>query len=185
VEFGGMRDIEGIDRVVETLRPHWDDIVAEFDRQNARFLDLANAEHDAIGRVLKAHLIVEHYVNHFLMDHLGWSERELAEAEFECHQKILLLPKEATAASFVRPGILQLNKVRNRLGHRLRFQPDWNQISAIAEVLEIARPNVNFPTPVEAIEAFAAVAAAFLSVAPIELQHIFLDAFKEVRAVAA
>jgi hypothetical protein len=56
-----MKDIEGIENVVQILKPHWPEIEADFERHNARFLELAATDHDAIGRVLRAHLIVENF----------------------------------------------------------------------------------------------------------------------------
>jgi hypothetical protein len=56
------------------------------------------------------------------------------------------------------------------------------QISAVYEVLRLARSGVEFPTPVDAIEAFAAVACAFLSAVPRNLKELFDEAFADIRA---
>ncbi len=54
-----MKDIDGIEQAVAVLRPHWQEIEADFGKQNQRYLDLVAADHDAIGRVLRAHLVIE------------------------------------------------------------------------------------------------------------------------------
>jgi hypothetical protein len=82
----------------------------------------------------------------------------------------------------VRPGILQLNSVRNKFAHRIEFDIHPNEISAIYEVLSVARSGTEFPLPVEAIEAFGPVACAFLSVPPPHLQRLFMEAFSHVHA---
>ena len=173
-----MRDIEGIEEVLEVLAPHWSAIHADFDAHNQRFLQLANADHDVIGRVLKAHLVVESFLNSFLSTHYGISD--LADVKLSFYQKAKLLPDGASSTAFVKPGILQLNTVRNKFGHRLDFEIQRNEVSAIYQALSVARSGAEFPSPVDAIEAFCPVACAFLSVPPPHLQRLFMEAFAHV-----
>ncbi|SRR6266496_1334810 len=173
-----MRDIEGIEQVLEVLAPHWEAIHADFDVHNQRFLQLANANHDVIGRVLKAHLVVESFLNTFLSSHYGISD--LPEAKLSFFQKAKLLPDGASSAAFVKPGILQLNAIRNKFGHNLDFEIKPSEGSAIYEVLSVARSGSEFPSAVDAIEAFSPVACAFLSVPPPHLQQLFMEAFSHV-----
>lgn len=67
-----MRDIEGIEEAMEVLRPHWGDIEANFHRQNKRYLALASTDHEVVGRVLRAHLIIENFLNSYLVDKFGF-----------------------------------------------------------------------------------------------------------------
>ena len=173
-----MRDIEGIEKVLAVLEPHWAQIQADFDSHNQRFLRLAEANHDLIGRILKAHLIVENFLNSFLTAHYGIVD--LSDAKLSFYQKAKLLPDSASSSAFVKPGILQLNSVRNKFGHTLEFEIEPNQISAIYEALSVARSGTRFPTAVDAIEAFCPVACAFLSVPPRNLQELFMEAFSNV-----
>ncbi len=107
-----MRDIEGIEGVIKKLKPHWAAIDAHFDEENARFKALFYREHDSLGRVLKCHLVVEHYLERFLEAHYGIADLEGARLSF--FQKAKLLPDTAAPAAFVKPGVLQLNSIRNR-----------------------------------------------------------------------
>ena len=173
-----MRDIEGIEKVLDVLEPHWAEIHADFDRHNQRFLQLAGANHDLIGRVLKAHLIIENFLNSFLPAHYGIAD--LADAKLSFYQKAKLLPDAASSAAFVKPGVLQLNAIRNKFGHTLDFEIEPQQLSAIYEVLSVARSGTDFPSAVDAIEAFCPVACAFLSVPPKHLQELFMEAFSHV-----
>lgn len=122
-----MKDIEGIDKVLAVLEPHWKDIEADFDAQNKRFLELAAADHDQIGRVLRAHLVIESFMTTFLETHYGFEE--LSEARLGFAQKVRLLPMNGSPAAFVRPGIIHLNRVRNKLGHELQHQIEAHEIS--------------------------------------------------------
>jgi hypothetical protein len=175
-----MKDIDGIQDVLRVLEPHWTRIEADFNRQNERFLELAAADHDMIGRVLRAHLVIETFLGEFLMAHYGIED--LDELRLTFAQKAKLLPHSKSTASFVRPGIIQLNAVRNKFGHRLNHTIESHEISAIYEVLQVARSGVQFASQVEAIEAFAPIACAFLTVPPPELQQLFMEAFAHVRS---
>ncbi|MDP2030230.1 MAG: hypothetical protein Q8K12_11385 [Thiobacillus sp.] len=175
-----MKDIDGIEQILQVLEPHWHDVQADFDRHNQRFLKLAETDHDAIGRVLRAHLVVESFMETFLKSFFGIED--VADLKLTFIQKAKLLPTQRSSAAFVRPGILQLNSVRNKFGHRLSHELQLHEISAIYEALAVARKGIEFPSPIAAIEAFAPVACAFLSVPPPKLQQLFMEAFSGVHS---
>lgn len=175
-----MKDIDGIHDVLRMLESHWKTIESNFHRQNERFLALAEADHEKICRVLRAHLVIESFLGDFLVVHYGIDG--IDELRLTFAQKAKLRPQSKSSAAFVRPNIIQLNSVRNKFGHRLNHTIEGHEISAIYEVLQVARPGIGFPSPVEAIEAFAPVACAFLAVTPPELQQLFVEAFAHVRS---
>lgn len=175
-----MKDIEGIEQVLQILEPHWQQIEEDFDRHNRRFLDLIKADHDAIGRILRAHLVIESFLDTFLTQLYGIEN--IQELRLSFHQKAKLLPTQGTSAAVVRPGILQVNSVRNKFGHCLNHTIERHEISAVLEVLAFARPGYAFANEVEAIEAFAPIACAFLSVPPPHLQQLFVQAFANLRS---
>ena len=85
-----MRDIEGIEAVVEKLKPHWAAIEQHFEHENSLFVDLISSAHDTLGHVLKCHLIVEHYLNRFLVSHFDIDNFDSVRLTFA--QKAQLLP---------------------------------------------------------------------------------------------
>jgi hypothetical protein len=174
-----MSTIEGIDKAIAVLTPHWDEIQADFDRQNTRFLALATADHDAIGRVLRSHLVIENFMNSYLSEFYGISNFD--EVRLSFYQKATLLPLQGSPAAFVRSGILQLNALRNKFGHRLQPQINPAEIEAIYSVLQISGRKVEDLAPVAAIETFTPVACTFLSVSTKRLQQLFAEAFSHVR----
>jgi hypothetical protein len=93
------------------------EIEAQFNAENARFIELMSRPHEIVGRLLKCHLVVEHYLDHFLSEHFGIEDVESAKLGF--FNKAMLLPNKAASAAFVKPGILKLNTLRNRAGHNL------------------------------------------------------------------
>lgn len=173
-----MRDIEGIEEAMEVLRPHWGDIEADFHRQNERYLAMASTDHEVVGRVLRAHLIIENFLNSYLVDVFKFEDFDDLRLSFS--QKAKMLPQSKVGAAWVRPGIIQLNAVRNKYGHQLDHTVDFPAISAIMEVLDVARYGQAFSTPIDAIEAFAPVACAFLTVPPQHLSDAFAQAFRYV-----
>lgn len=173
-----MKDIDGIHQVLEVIKPHMGGIEKHFSDTNETFNNLMQQSHDDIGRVLKCHLIVEHFLTKFVSDFYKINNIEGLQLRFS--QKTELIPKSGISASFVRPGIIQLNKIRNRLGHDLSTRVESHYVSAIYQVLAVCRKGVQFASPIEAIEAFTPIASAFLSLPPPELQQVFIEAFKKV-----
>ncbi len=174
-----MKDISGIENVLEVLKPHWPEIEADFDKHNEQFLALSAANHDAIGRVLRVHLVIENFLDTFLSSHYGIED--LSDLRLTFAQKAKLLPSRGSNVSFVRPAILQINSVRNKFGHRLQHEISDHEVSAVYEVLSVARKGATFASHLEALEAFAPVACAFLSIPPKHLQELFLQAFSQVQ----
>jgi hypothetical protein len=177
-----MREIEGIERVMDMLQPYWEQIHEDFDRENRHFKALIAQDHDDIGRVLKCHLVVENYLSRFLTEHYNIESLDSARLNF--FQKASLLPDSGSAAAFVKPGILRLNSIRNRFGHTLQPALQEHDLGAIPEVLAVARNGVQFDSVVAAIEAFTTVACTWLLVPNQQIQAVFMDAFSEVRANA-
>jgi hypothetical protein len=99
---GKEKAFEIIDTEVDEKRKRWDQDV------------------DAIGRILRAHLYVEHY----LTENLVKSNPRLGsvdQARLTFLQKLELLDKDSHPLfSEVIPGLRRLNSIRNRLSHQLR-----------------------------------------------------------------
>ena len=157
------------------LRPHWEEIEGWFQEQNARYLALMTADHDTLGRVLKAHLVIERFMTEFLEDRFGRDELQSANLSF--HKKASLLPNAGSAASFVKPGIMALNRIRNRFGHDPEATLNVSDLGLIREALAIMRPDKEFGDPVSQIEEFAAATCAFLLVSPAAIRSKIEAAF--------
>ena len=94
---------------------------AEADREladvNGRWMQ--NVE--VIGRILRAHLFVEHYLGEYLAKanpRLG----ALGQARVTFAQKVALLDASNHDIALILPGIKRLNQIRNRLAHNLDAQ---------------------------------------------------------------
>lgn len=124
-----------------------------------------------IGRILRAHLFVEHFLTAFLQKKnpaLG----DLDSARLSFAQKLALLPASGTSVSYLVPGIRQLNKVRNRLAHSLQAQvtEDDRSIFLAIELFRELRNERDKPKhpsmiPIDVLEQFGAHAGMMLDAA--------------------
>lgn len=94
------------------------------ERQNLEFAEIQNIwkqDSSSIGRILRAHLFTEHFLNALLKGGTpGISS--LDKAKFTFAQKVYLLGSIAPEFEDILPGIRQLNKVRNRIAHSLHAE---------------------------------------------------------------
>ncbi|HJV28599.1 MAG TPA: hypothetical protein VJ673_23165 [Aromatoleum sp.] len=80
-----------------------------------------NQNVSTIGRILRAHLFVEHYLTQYLAKanpRLG----SMTEARVSFAQKVSLLDTSESDIAAILPGIKRLNAIRNRLAHNLSAQ---------------------------------------------------------------
>lgn len=169
-----MSEDARVEAALAILRPHYSEIEAWFHEQNARFIEIMESDHDALGRVLKAHLAVERFLTEFLEAQLGADE--LAAARLSFHKKASLLPSSGSPASFVKPGILALNRIRNAFAHDPTASIDPTHLQPVTDALRVMRPGVSFAEPVSEIEEFAAAASAFLLVSAPHIREVLEEA---------
>ncbi len=90
----------------------------ELRKQINEFDNIWNQDSEKIGRVLRAHLVVEH----FLTAHIEIVNPNLApldNARISFAQKIELLNEHDHIALPLKPGLKRLNSIRNRVAHKL------------------------------------------------------------------
>ena len=124
---------------------------------------------DAIGRILRAHLYVEHYLTEFI-SHANPRLGSVANARLSFNQKLALLDTSSPAVAELKPGIAQLNKIRNRLAHRLSsaIEPADSHVFLAAPMFSsmrfvaLGRPATTL-TPIELLEQFSLHAANVLA----------------------
>ena len=69
-----MRNITGIDKAVDILSPHWQEIDEYFNAENKKFTELLQTDHRNIGRIIKCHLILELYIERYLCKKLNLTD---------------------------------------------------------------------------------------------------------------
>jgi hypothetical protein len=148
----------------DLFAPIVDELTKEAQLEIARFDAAFSADHNAIGRVLKVHLVIEQYLNEHIR--AKYKIENLEELRLSFAQKTLLLKDDLSPAAWVKSAIQNVNTVRNKFSHTLTPKIEWGAINNVIDVLKIARKDIAYKEPIDAIEAFAPVACAFLIEAP-------------------
>ena len=173
-----MERIAGLDKAIEVLRPHWQELSDHFDNENAKFMKLLRVDSTVLGRIMKCHLISEVYIDNYLSEKLAISH--LSDARLSYYQKAQLLPEHGAPTALVKPGILKLNSIRNSFAHSLSSTVSCDELASMTDVMSIVRREVDGLGPTAIIESFTTLACTFLLVAPPHLEEVFARAFRHV-----
>lgn len=150
--------------ILDLFAPIMDQLTKEAQVEIDRFDAAFSADHNAIGRVLRVHLVIEQYLNEHIK--AKYKIENLEELRLSFNQKTVLLKDDLSSAAWVKSAIQNVNAVRNKFSHTLTPKIDWGAINNVIDVLKVARNGVIYSEPIDAIEAFAPVACAFLIAAP-------------------
>lgn len=88
-----------------------DDRFAEIDRR-------WNQNTDSLGRILRAHLFVEHFISAYISSK-NPNLAKLEKARLSFAQKVELLDHKGSPEAYLVPGLRRLNLIRNRIAHTL------------------------------------------------------------------
>jgi len=124
-----------LDPAPETVAKHLIDLLGghdkafeRFDSEHKQFLDIWNQDADAIGKILRAHLFVEHFMTELLRTENPNLE-DLDKARLTFAQKVALIKTESFLIKELLPGIIRLNKIRNRLAHSIHAKMTCEDVS--------------------------------------------------------
>lgn len=173
-----MQRISGIDEVIRVLRPRWHEIVEHFENENRRFKRLLRTDHTTLGRIIKCHLISEIYVDRYLREKLVLSNLE--DARLSYSQKVMLLPDRESAPAIVKPGLVRLNRIRNKYAHNLQYDVSLDDTRPMVDVLKVSGRDVDNMDCVVVIESFTILSCTWLLVPPPNLEELFTRAFRSV-----
>jgi hypothetical protein len=150
-----------------------------------------NQNIELIGRILRAHLFVEHYMTEYLAKtnpRLG----DLNQARLSFSQKTELLEPSNPDMADIVPGIKRLNKIRNRLAHKLNVQVTKEDSSfflkserfaALRSVREREKPLS--PDPLDILEDFAQYTSTVFNYEFTPLSRAISQAITEMHASRA
>lgn len=135
-------------------------------------------DYDTLGYLLSCHLIIEHYLDHFLATHpgadFGWEGARLTFA-----QKIALVSGLKFPEPYNFPPVIKhLNSIRNRFGHNINAKLSEDDLLPITQFLSKCTASSgrqdSLPTePKEILGLFTSLACAyFASTISYRAQHI-------------
>jgi hypothetical protein len=144
-----------------------------------------NQNTDTIGRILRAHLYVEHYLTEYLQNsnpNLGSTEK----ARLSYSQKVSLLSPNDPQLTDIIEGIKHLNSIRNRLAHNLdvSITAEDAKVFLAAKIFaalrtEGAKPGSPSIEPMQVLENFAQHAGQALGTQFSAFAKAFAVALKE------
>ena len=95
-----------------------DTLNVEMDRKLSLINEKWNQDVDAIGRILRSHLFVEHFLTEYLIA-LNPNLGDLKDTRLTFSQKLSLVENHSNETKELASGIRRLNTIRNQLAHRL------------------------------------------------------------------
>jgi hypothetical protein len=132
-----------------------------FDKRHREISDRWNQDAGLMGRILRAHLFVEHYLTDYLSTrnpNLGSTEK----ARLSFSQKVELADRPESPEAYLFTGIRRLNQVRNRLAHTLMAEVTEADRDAFLSIElfralrdALAAPQTASTDPIDVLEDFA------------------------------
>lgn len=145
-----------------------------------------NQDVNLIGRILRAHLHVEHYMTEHLQ-HANPNLGDLDDARASFNQKWNLLDKNDRRIGWLLPGIKRLNVIRNRLAHNLATSVTEEDrdvflgqqvYKAMRDASEKGQQPLS-TEPIDVLEHFAEFASSMLHNRASKHGQAFAQAFRE------
>jgi hypothetical protein len=162
------RAAQAVAKLIELHGGH-DAFFRALDESHRQFEEAWNQDALAIGRILRAHLVIEHFLTKFI-ESKNPALGPVADARLTFAQKVELLSAKDPLTVELKGGLKRVNKIRNSLAHTLRIAVTAEDVAAIqavplfrAATLEKAkRDGVAHREPIAVLEDFAKFAAALL-----------------------
>ena len=166
-----MVEIRGVEKAVEILRPHWQEFSEHFERENEKFKELFGSDYVGMGRVLRCHLISEHYIEEYLREKL--IIENISDARLSYYQKAMLLPDRGYPPMLIKPGLLKLHQIRNRIAHKLNSGISVEELESMTGIMRISGRKTQDIAAISLVESFTTLACTFLLVTPPHIEDAF------------
>ncbi|NOI28031.1 hypothetical protein [Vibrio coralliilyticus] len=147
-------------RVIE-LSGGKDSLNEEINSNLAKINEKWDQDVDAIGRILRAHLFVEHFITECLVS-FNPSLGNIKDARLTFSQKLALIEGYSEETKELAKGIKRLNKIRNQLAHNLSGTVTDQDKESLLSVLsfralriELAKPETPSDDNLAVLEDFA------------------------------
>ncbi len=113
---------------------------------NAKYRGFITRDDKAMRVVLRCHLIVEHFLDRYLAAAnpavVNWDSARLSFS-----QKLSLADHPQSSLRLLMPGLVSLNKLRNRIAHRLDAEFDKAAVAPIRDFMRMWCEALGKPVP--------------------------------------
>lgn len=138
------------------------------------FRRLSTIDEVTTGRILRCHLLIEHYINEYLAAAyptiVNWDKLRLG---FE--QKFQMSNNNNQPSKLYYDGIILINKIRNKLAHNLYVDLQSYDLQPLIKVIEpvYLRSKRKIPENIELIEAFTDHTCFWLALSTKQISNNF------------
>ncbi|MGP1665363.1 MAG: hypothetical protein ACTS5I_05515, partial [Rhodanobacter sp.] len=117
-------------------------LVGGFSDGKVTWQRIESVDYDTLGYLLSCHLIIEHYLDHFLATYpnapFGWENAKLTFS-----QKVALISKLPFPEPYNLPPVIKhLNSLRNRFGHNINTTLSEKDLRPFCQFLGKCRKHV-------------------------------------------
>ena len=143
-------------------------LVGGFSDGKVTWQRIESIDYDTLGYLLSCHLIIEHYLDHFLATHPG-AEFGWEGARLTFGQKMALISGLKFPEPFnFPPAIKHLNTLRNRFGHNINAKLSEEDLLPLRQFLvkcteKSGRPDDVPSEPKEVLSLFTSLACAYFA----------------------
>lgn len=143
---------------------------------------------DTIGRILRSHLFVEHFLTEYLVA-LNPELGSITDARLTFAQKVALIGDATLGVSYLMPGIRRLNTIRNRLAHTLAADISTDDINVFLGIALFkamrdkgAEPETPSAESIDILEDFARHAGISLHASATRDSELWAEAMRLAEA---
>jgi hypothetical protein len=113
---------------------------------NSKIIDLLNRQVDELGLILKSHLIIEYYIDEYIITAFpAIIEPEKLRLTF--NQKLELINNDKTVFGMAYSAIKSLNTLRNKFSHKLSYKTVDSDYKEIKDLMTIWNNALGEQTP--------------------------------------
>ena len=135
----------------------------EFHNFNSEYAFLSNRDDQSSSRILKCHLLIEHYLDKYL-EVANPAIKNWDQARLTFHQKLELAQHPQTSFILISPGMRCVNSIRNRVSHNLEVNLTEDTLKPIKDFMNVWCGALGKPirTGVDMVEDFTLTCCAMI-----------------------
>jgi len=156
----------------------WNIIEKHFKEKQMIYSLFQDKDQDGISLFLKCHLLLENYTITYLERELSAEIRNIDNLNFS--QKVKKLPSNRLEISLLKPAMLEVNKVRNRLAHNIVPFINNDDLTEIRKVLSLTRTNRSYDEPISMLKDFLLIVLVFMGIYDSRVKEVFDKASTDI-----
>ncbi|MBX2957786.1 MAG: hypothetical protein KF846_16595 [Cyclobacteriaceae bacterium] len=136
-------------------KSNFKDIAKIYNNTREELDGLFEFKQDKVGRLLRCHLIIEHFIDRNLEFEINLTQN--SEGSFRFLQKVILIENLNPGLKPILIGVREINKVRNRIAHQLNYTIRLSTLPHVKKLVTSYSQTTNSKElidPIDLIEIF-------------------------------